>query len=146
MNDELTHRVAAAAYLFRDRKMLLLRRCEPPCTFVPPGGKLELNEDPLDGLRREVREETGLEIEVIGLAHTWFGRITTGDQLLLAINYLATTDHGEVRLSDEHTDYVWVTREQLANGEIDTRDCVGDGYHRDDLLDAFDLFEQAGET
>ncbi|MBK6765750.1 MAG: NUDIX hydrolase [bacterium] len=136
----LTHRVAVAAYVFRGGKVLLLKRATPPQTFAPPGGKLEVGEDPLAGLHREVFEETGLEIEVVGVAHTWYGRVTSGDDLLLCINFLATSEHGEPRLSDEHTEWTWVARAELENGTFRTQDEQGNGYRAISLLEAFDSF------
>jgi 8-oxo-dGTP pyrophosphatase MutT (NUDIX family) len=35
-------------------------------TWLPPGGHVELNEDPVQAMLREVHEETGLEVAVIG--------------------------------------------------------------------------------
>jgi len=136
-----THQVAAAAYIFRDGKMLMLKRAQHPQTFVPPGGKLEVEEDPVAGMRREVREETGLEVELIGVAHTWYGRITSEEHPLLAINYLASWTAGEPRLSDEHSEYLWVDRHQIETRKIITTDELGNGYRREDLLDAFDRFD-----
>ena len=137
---ERTHRVAAAAYIFRDGKLLLLRRSQPPYTLVPPGGKLEIDEDPVAGMRREVREETGLEVKLIGVAHTWFGRITAESELLIAINYLAEPESGALRLSVEHSEYLWVTREEIASGTIPTTDAQGRGYQPQDILDAFERY------
>jgi ADP-ribose pyrophosphatase YjhB (NUDIX family) len=59
-------RVAVAAIIFDDEGQILL--CEHTYRkFHPwglPGGGLELGEDPEEGIRREVREETGLEVRV----------------------------------------------------------------------------------
>lgn len=60
------YRVAVAAIIFDDRGWILL--CEHTYRkFFPwglPGGGLEHGERPEDGVRREVREETGLEVQV----------------------------------------------------------------------------------
>ncbi len=47
--------------------LLFIRRDKPPFAgqFLPPGGHVELGENPLEAAVREVREETGLEIEVM---------------------------------------------------------------------------------
>lgn len=39
--------------------------------WVPPGGHLEPNEDPVTAVLREIREETGLTAEVLPLAQTF---------------------------------------------------------------------------
>lgn len=55
--------------LERDGRVLLARRANEPRRghWDLPGGFLHETEDPLDGLRREFREETGLEIEPVEL-------------------------------------------------------------------------------
>lgn len=59
------HSVSVAAAIFDDsgEKVLLIKRRDNG-NWEPPGGILELDETIEDGLRREVREETGAEIEV----------------------------------------------------------------------------------
>jgi ADP-ribose pyrophosphatase YjhB (NUDIX family) len=39
--------------------------------WVPPGGHLEADEDPVSAVLREIREETGLEAEVLPLSQTY---------------------------------------------------------------------------
>lgn len=140
MTDELTHRVAAAAYLFRKDRLLLLKRVAPPQTFAPPGGRLEVGEDPLHGVLREVFEETGLEPEVLGIAQTWFGEYASGVSPLLCINYIAVTNSGDPRLSDEHSESIWVTRDDLESGKVRTQDDSGHGYRTESFLDAFERY------
>ena len=57
--------------LERDGRVLLAKRAiEPRLGYWDlPGGFLEEGEEPLDGLRREFREETGLEVEPV----EWLG-------------------------------------------------------------------------
>src|SRR6476620_1738316 len=59
------HSVSVAAAIFDEsgEKVLLIKRRDNG-NWEPPGGVLELDETIEDGLRREVREETGVEIEV----------------------------------------------------------------------------------
>ena len=110
-----THRLAVNAYLLKDNKFLLLKRATPPFIWAPPGGHLEPDEDPEKGLHREVREETGLEIEVLGVANTWFGQWR--NEPLLAIDYLTRYRSGSVKLSAEHSDYRWLAMDELVRGD-----------------------------
>lgn len=54
----------ATVYVFHEDKVLLHKH-EKLGKWLPPGGHLEANETPPEAARREVREETGLEIEFI---------------------------------------------------------------------------------
>lgn len=54
----------ATVYIFQDQNVLLHLH-EKLGKWLPPGGHLEPNETPPEAARREVLEETGLEIEFI---------------------------------------------------------------------------------
>jgi ADP-ribose pyrophosphatase YjhB (NUDIX family) len=108
---KLTHRVAVNAFLISEDRFLLLKRAQPPLLWGPPGGHLNPNEDPINGLKREVLEETGLQIDVLGPVTTWFGKFH--DSYLLSIDYLGTIQKGELRLSLEHETYKWLTISEL---------------------------------
>ncbi|RMH80723.1 MAG: NUDIX domain-containing protein [Calditrichaeota bacterium] len=110
-----THCVAVTGYVFREGRFLLLKRAAPPQVWAPPGGRLHRDEDPARGLRREVQEETGLLVEAVAPANIWFGPWKAG-QFLLSIDYVVRILGGEVTLSPEHTDFAWVTLEELRQG------------------------------
>jgi 8-oxo-dGTP diphosphatase len=57
------HSVSVAAVIVNDHGQVLMTQRRDNGHWEPPGGVLELGETITDGLRREVREETGLEIE-----------------------------------------------------------------------------------
>jgi ADP-ribose pyrophosphatase YjhB (NUDIX family) len=62
--------LAVSAAIFRDRKVLLVRRARPPASglFTLPGGGVEAGETLCEAVIREVAEETGLAIEPVALA------------------------------------------------------------------------------
>src|SRR6266516_2123386 len=62
------HSVSVAGIVVDDHGRALLIRRRDNHRWEPPGGILELAESIHDGLRREVREETGLDIEPIALS------------------------------------------------------------------------------
>jgi ADP-ribose pyrophosphatase YjhB (NUDIX family) len=65
MSDTPRHSVSVAAAIFDDsgENVLLIQRRDNG-RWEPPGGVLELDETIEDGLRREVREETGAEVSI----------------------------------------------------------------------------------
>ncbi len=63
----------ATAYIISGDQILLL--FHPKLNkWLPPGGHLEENETPSEGARREVLEETGLEVEWILQENLWIDR------------------------------------------------------------------------
>jgi len=50
----------------------LLKRATKPEVWAPPGGRLEVEEDPKEGLLREIAEETGLKVRIVAPVDTWF--------------------------------------------------------------------------
>jgi len=98
-------------------KYLLLKRGTAAKFFSGlwdfPGGKLRPGEDPLVGAKREAYEETALSIEPDKLIED-FNYTETGT--VIHFQVFSIKDYsGEVKLSQEHTDYKWLAREELSN-------------------------------
>lgn len=68
--------VGVGGVVIQDDRALLIRRGSEPLKgeWSIPGGMLELGETLEDGVRRELREETGLDVRVLGLIEV-FDRI-----------------------------------------------------------------------
>ena len=61
--------VGVAGIIFRGQEVVLIRRGQDPALgeWSLPGGAVEVGETPEEALRREVQEETGLQIHILGL-------------------------------------------------------------------------------
>lgn len=104
--------LAVSAAIFRDGKVLLVRRARTPALglYSLPGGRVELGETLTEALTREVTEETGLTIAIVGLAGYREAlpaprRGATGHFLIMS--FAARWAAGEVRLNDELDDALW---------------------------------------
>ena len=60
--------LAASAACFRAGKLLLAQRANPPQYWTLPGGRVEFGEDAASAALRELKEETGVEAEILGFA------------------------------------------------------------------------------
>jgi 8-oxo-dGTP diphosphatase len=93
------HQVAVGALIFNEQGQLLLcehtyRRVHP---WGLPGGDLKLGEEPVDGIKREVFEETGLSVQD---AHLLLAENSTGTRHITLV-YLCTGVSGYFVSSDE---------------------------------------------
>jgi 8-oxo-dGTP pyrophosphatase MutT (NUDIX family) len=70
---QMERQFTATAYVVEGGKVLLIRHPKLG-KWLPPGGHLEANETPPEGARREVFEETGLEIRIIPQENIWIDR------------------------------------------------------------------------
>ena len=111
--------LAVSAAIFRDGKLLLVRRARSPGKglYSLPGGRVEFGESLHTALHREVDEETGLRIEIIGLAG-WREVLpaTSGGGHYLIMSFAARWIRGEPHLNDELDDFKWLPPEML--GEL----------------------------
>ena len=111
--------LAVSAAIFRDGKILLVRRARSPANgfYSLPGGRVEFGETLHAALHREVLEETALEIEIVGLAG-WREVLpgTSGGGHYLIMSFAARWIRGEPHLNDELDDFKWLPPETL--GEL----------------------------
>lgn len=105
----------ASAVITWGGRVLLARRARPPCQgcWDLPGGFIEPDEDPITAVKREVWEETGLEIRVIDLLGIFPDRYGEDGQPTLNIHYLAEAETGEVRPADDVAGLRWFAPEEL---------------------------------
>lgn len=81
-----------------------------------PGGKVDAGEAVDETARREVLEETGLEIEVGRVLGAAESESPTNRIAYLILEGRVTS--GEVRLSDEHEDFRWVLPRELSQIDL----------------------------
>ena len=103
--------IAVSAAIFRDGKVLLVRRARQPAQniWTLPGGRVELGETLEQALRREIREETALSIEFIGLAgyREMLPEVTAGRGHFVIMSFAAFWTGGDVQLNDELHEFRW---------------------------------------
>jgi len=92
--------VLAAVIEYQDKVLLARNAAWQHKAYALITGFMEAGETPEDGIRREVKEETNLDVETLELIGVYdFQRM---NQVIIAYHALA---HGEVRLSPELVDY-----------------------------------------
>lgn len=91
--------IGVGAVVWRDGRVLLVKRAKPPRLgqWSLPGGLQEVGETVFDAARRELREETGLEIDVLEVAEV--------------VDYIERDDRGRVRYHYTLVDVLALARE-----------------------------------
>ncbi|KOX13195.1 NUDIX hydrolase [Nocardiopsis sp. NRRL B-16309] len=110
------HSVSVAGAVIReDGRMLAIRRRDNG-TWEPPGGVLELDETPEDGVVREVLEETGIHVEVEQLTGV-YKNMARG---IVALVFRCKPSGGEESTTSEATAVEWLTPDEVKKhmGEV----------------------------
>lgn len=110
----------ASALVVRDGLLLLTRRARPPeqGLWDVPGGFIEPLEHPQDAVRRELREETGLEIGVGPLTGIFTDVYGDGGVATLNLYYAATVLGGDEQPADDVSEIGWFPLDQVPLDEI----------------------------
>lgn len=151
------HYIVATGVVVKDGKYLITKRAEWekafPGKWTVPGGKLEVDDyinEPKDTsdhwyniseklLKREVKEETGLEIKDIKYL-TSMTFIRPDNIPVFVISLYADHARGDVKLSDDMTDFAWVSLEEAKNYDL-----IEGIYEELEMLDKLLKGEHIGE-
>ncbi len=104
----------------KEGKFLVLQRSkikypEVGAKWDIAGGRIEAGETLVENLQREVKEETGLTIDGVPRLVT-AQDIIKKDKHVVRLTYIGNAN-GDVVLSDEHSDFKWLSLEELKNLE-----------------------------
>ncbi len=107
----------AGALVIQDKKVLLAQRAIEPFKgfWDIPGGFLEAGEHPEHGAKREVLEETGLEIRLNGLLGIYIDTYGADGVYTLTFYYLAEIVSGTLRAADDVAKLEWFALDELPN-------------------------------
>lgn len=109
--------IAAVIWSPATNKYVLLRRSDDrdyaPGIWECVTGRVDQGEGFEDALRREVREELEVEVQVeyvLGTTHFYRGTPPTPENELVGVVYLCSlADPSSIRISSEHSDYRWLS-------------------------------------
>lgn len=109
--------VTLECFVQKDGKYLMLHRNAQkkimPNVWMAPGGKREFNEGLFEAARREIREETGLEITNLRVKGTGCAYLRDLDQEVFFHFVFADYKSGEVHQDPEDGELVWLTPEEI---------------------------------
>ncbi len=127
MEDDKLFYVGQKAFIEKGGQVLVL--IDPDLGLDFPGGKIQEGEADFDvSLKREVKEETDLDIKVGDPFTRWFfkfrkGHRNEGKEVYL-VGFRCSYVDGEVKISEEHSEFKWVNKNNY--GTLDDKS----GYFR----------------
>lgn len=115
--ENIRFHITVKAIVIYHQKILILKRTRPSSDGLGfwelPGGGLEYGETPHQALIRELKEETNLDIKIIKPVYTFTA--IRPDYQTVGIGFLAIPTNDHVKISDEHTEYRFVSSDELLN-------------------------------
>ena len=103
--------------IYRNRVLLIRRGREPlKGEWSIPGGLVELGEGLTDGVRRELKEETGLEVEPLAVLEAFDRIIRHGRRVryhFVIVDFICRLKGGKLRPASDVLEARWVRREDI---------------------------------
>ena len=127
-------RVGVGAVVLSGERVLLVKRGSQPSAgkWSLPGGQLELGETTIEGIEREVAEECGLAIRVVGLAGVLDRVVRDAEGRVryhwVLVDYLAYAESETICAGSDAADARWVPVDEVAT--LDVTDGLADMIHR----------------
>jgi 8-oxo-dGTP diphosphatase len=134
---KFVQQVAAKAVIVDEQNRVLVVREAPLETrshvgqYQIVGGRLDSGETFEDALRREVREEVGLEVEIGEPLYVgeWRPKVKGIQYQIVAVFVVCRAKSKDIVLSEEHDDYVWLNPAKRQALDMMKPDCyVVDAY------------------
>jgi 8-oxo-dGTP diphosphatase len=114
--------VAGKAVVRKGGRILLVQRSLKsgfdPGRWELPGGKIDLGEDLVEALKREIQEEAGLVIKVGRPFKTW--HFVKEPFWVTGVTFLCDYVSGDVKLSSEHNAHEWIDPEDYGRFPLST--------------------------
>lgn len=118
--------VATKAFIVHEGKVLLVRESRAYSEgtnmgkFDIVGGRVQLGERFDEGLRREVREETGLEVQIGRpfFVNEWRPVVKQEQWQIVATFFLCESLSEDVVLGGDHSEYIWIDPKQYTQYPI----------------------------
>jgi len=131
MKEKINFRLAVKGFIVNENNELFVMKrasddVQLPNIWEIPGGRLNLGEDPILGVQREIREETGLYVKVIyPMTVRHFTR--QDGQVITMLIFLCKPIGGFLTISKEHSDFKWMNLK-------DYKKELTDFFHKEALL------------
>lgn len=104
-----------ALILNKDGEIFLMKSYKWKNKYVMPGGHIELGEEIEDALRREIKEETGLDIfdiDFICWQEFIFDKVFWKKKHFIFFDFACKTKSSKVKLNSEGQEFIWCSPQE----------------------------------
>jgi ADP-ribose pyrophosphatase YjhB (NUDIX family) len=107
--------VGVGVVVIDDDRILLVQRAGDPGRglWAVPGGKVRFGESLRDAARREVEEETGLDVDIGDVV--WVGEVVEGEYHIVLVDFAGSVRSGDLAAGDDADDVRWVSLDEAAD-------------------------------
>ena len=121
MSDKESPSVMVDAIVERDDKLLLVKRKKDPFkgSLIFPGGKVDIGEKVEDAVKRELREETSLEIELTDILGVYSDPARDPRGHRISVTFIARIISGEAKAADDAESIEWLPLNDQRNLAFD---------------------------
>jgi len=124
IDKQIIQKIVVAGVVIKDNKVLIIQRSENeesyPNLWELPSGKREPLESSESAIIREVKEETNLDVKVVRPLSVFEFSNEKPNEIrdTTQINFLVEYIDGEEKLSTEHQNLAWITKDELKNYNV----------------------------
>jgi len=143
MNKKIIQKIVLAGAIIKNNKILIVQRHKDenifPNMWELPSGKREFLEPSEHSLLREIKEETGIDVEIIMPFSVFDYEIEKENEIKdsTQITFLVKpTNSFEVKLSSEHQDFRWIDKNKINDYNLTekTKNVIKDAFNTAYLL------------
>jgi len=112
-------KITVGGLLYHENKVLVIRRSSKESYLTGfyelPGGKIDFGDNPEQSLEREFLEEVNLKVKAVDVYRVFTYVSDEGKRHTVELVYLVKLDDDvkNIKLSEEHDDFKWVSTEEL---------------------------------
>lgn len=114
----MNQKITVCAFLHQGGKLFIAKRADTkkflPGKYELPGGHIEFGETLIEGLRREFREEFGVEVEIGDVIYAF--TYMNGQDQVVEIDFLAELQEPKAPITlhpEDHSEYKWVNQHEV---------------------------------
>ncbi len=126
MTEEYAVPATGALILNEDDEIFLMKSPKWENQWLVPGGKVEKGDSMQETVRKEVKEETGLEVEDVELLNVKDGGNPddfSRNTHFIFLNFTCRAENQEVELDQrEAVDHTWIDPEEALKSDLDIND------------------------